>query len=82
MHNDKYINDAFERAQRDNLYIKTIEEGKKYIVCNYDTKKEYYILIKNGVIQRCTCPHLFFHDSPICKHQVKVFFYTGFKLPL
>ena len=72
------LENAYYRAQHENLYIKDVSEDK-FVVFYADKGTEFYIRCVNGKLDNCSCPHNFYRGT-VCKHLVRVSMVR--KLPL
>ena len=72
--NTQMLIDSIDRAMMENLKVYrngSVGSEQNFIVVNHENVDAYEIEVKNGIIQKCTCPHAH-HRGAVCKHQLKV----------
>lgn len=65
---------SLDRAMMESLKVfrsGSVGSEQNFVVVNHENVDAYEVLVEDGVIQRCTCPHSH-HRKAICKHQIKV----------
>lgn len=74
MTNTQMLVNSLDRAMMENLKVYRnggVGSEGNFLVVNHESVDGYDVVVKDGVITHCTCPHSH-HRKAVCKHQLKV----------
>lgn len=74
MTNTTMLMNSFDLAMMENLKVfrqGTVGSEQNFVVVNHENVDAYEVIVEDGIIQKCTCPHSH-HRKAVCKHMLKV----------
>ncbi|MEX3625090.1 SWIM zinc finger family protein [Viridibacillus arvi] len=74
MTNTDMLINSLDRAMMESLKVfrqGSVGSEQNFVVVNHENQDAYEVVVDNGIIQKCTCPHST-HRKAVCKHMLKV----------